>query len=382
MRICYITYADLGFYGAPRIHVSSIAEGLVKLGHKVTIFAPPSSGDFEIEDVEFIPLKKTIPTSIGWGIALKKALKHRIDDFDIFYVRDYLFGDTAFHLANKFDKPSLLELNGILIEEVDSGPRSLKDRIYTKMDWNLSFPKRLQIADKIISVSPDMGKFIERFFRNKDKLVFLPNGVNIKVFKPVENKQALRTEMKLPTDKNIVGIVGSILSYHINSPLLESMELIAKAVPDCVFLIVGGGPAEEHLAEKISESSIEEKIIRLDRVPIETSAKYIACLDVALTWIPRTVAEGGWPMRMSAYAACGVPAVGPDWGSYNVASRAGGLVESKNGEAKAIADNVISLLKNPDKIKQISIKAREWAEKELAWKVIADKTAEIMQGLI
>ncbi len=260
-------------------------------------------------------------------------------------------------------------------------PKLSKEWLITKLDWSYSLKRKLKFADKIIVVSPNLIDELAPKVENQEKFVFLPNGVDLDLFKPADDKANLRHKLDLPERTPVIGVVGSMLSYHIESPIINAIELLVKQFPELICLFVGGGPAEEQIKKKVAKSKATKNIRIIGRVPVEQSAKYIATLDVALAWSTKESAINGWPMRISAYAACGVPTVAPDWGCYQYCKNKGSLLTASDGTAKAIAETTAKILNNPELACKIGKRARTWAEDELSWKEITEKTEKIIMGI-
>jgi len=382
MRIAYVAYIDLSKSGAGPIHIGAIAGGLAKLGHDVTLFVPEWAKPFELNNVEIRWVPHRIPTVMGWSFAAAQKLRKEAGAYDIIYMRDFYSGVQVLKEAARSGIPSLLEVNGSVRAEMLSVPRMSKGRLIAKLDWAYFLERKLELADKVIVVSPNLIEELAPKCGNAEKFVFLPNGVDLNLFTPANDKAALRRELNLPENAMIVGVVGSMLNYHIESPIIRAVEILIERFPDLICLFVGGGPAESRIREKVAASEAAENIRIIGRVPVERSAKYISALDVALAWSTKETAENGWPMRVSAYAACGVPGVAPDWGCYLYCEKKGSLLTATGGNAEAISETVARLLDNPELAGHISRKARNWAENELSWDKITKKTERIMAELI
>lgn len=71
------------------------------------------------------------------------------------------------------------------------------------------------------------------------------NGVDIARFFP-GSKEAGRTQLGIPLDALVMGIVGRFGPFKNHSALLEAFELLAAEVPSLYLLIVGAGGPEEY----------------------------------------------------------------------------------------------------------------------------------------
>ena len=101
-----------------------------------------------------------------------------------------------------------------------------------------------------------------------------------------------------------------------------------------------------------------------------------------MAWSTKETAQGTWPVRLSAYSACGIPIVGPDWGTYLVFERAGALKTAEGGDSKAIAKAIEGIFENPELATELSRAGRKYAVEKLSWKSIVNKTEKILFDLM
>ena len=77
--------------------------------------------------------------------------------------------------------------------------------------------------------------------RYKDKVVVIPNGINIEDYKIPYSKEECRRKLGLPLDKNIVLFVGNLILYKGPNVLIRTIPKIVKKVPNTLFIFVGKG---------------------------------------------------------------------------------------------------------------------------------------------
>jgi len=381
LRIAYFAYADLSKPGAPPIHVDAIAGGLASKGHEVSLIIPDRCGPFEIDSVKTVRLSHKTPTSIGWAGSAGRWLSENANQFDIVYLRDFYSSNAIINNAKRNHLPSVLEINGNVGKERSSGPIPLRYRILAEIELNFYLKKRLKKADKIIVVAPGLIDELAPKAGGREKFELHPNGVDTALFAPSDDKKLLRRELGLSENGPLLGAVGSILPYHVECPLIEAIEELSRDFAGLSFIFVGDGPGREDVEKKIDNSSIKNRIKMIGPVDIEQSAKYIASLDLALAWSTSETAASTWPVRLSAYSACGIPIVGPDWGTYTFFQDAGVLQAAEGGTAIAIAQVASRILRNPEIAEEMSRKGRKLAIEQLSWNSIVDKTELLLSKL-
>lgn len=382
MRIAYFAYTNLNNHGAPRIHVRAIAEGLADRGHEITLIVPAGFGGIEHKNIRTVEIAQRNLISLLWARKASNWLSQNRGNFDAVYLREFYYSTSIVKASNDIKLPIILEINGSLKSEKNVSAEKLKYRLIGDFDWNFFLRRRLKRADKIIAVTPGLVDEYSSLIDDREKFTFLPNGVDINLFAPAMEKHKLREELDLSRFNPLLGAVGSILPYHIESPILTAIEILEKKYPDLGFVFVGGGPGKEALMNKVQNSSFKDKIIFRGPVPIEDSVKYISSLDLALAWSAKSSAIGGWPVRLSAYSACGIPIVGPDWGTYRIFEKAGVLNCAKRGTAENLAKKAKDILENPDIAEEMGLKGRKYAVENLSWESIVNRTEEILFELV
>lgn len=382
MRIAYLAYTDLKRQGAPKIHVSAIVEGLADLGHKITLVVPAGFGGIEHRNVRVVEIAQKPMISILWARKVAKWLYDNAGELDVVYERDFYNSASIARNTVRANIPFVLEMNGSLKAEKSVSSEKSRYKLWNSLDLHFSVKKRLKLADRVICVAPGLIEEYAPMTGDREKFVFHPNGVDTEIFCPVENKDVLREKIELSLFKPLLGAVGSILPYHVDSPVIPAMEILAERYPQIGLVFVGGGPGKENLMAVAKASSVRDKIHFRGPVSTEESAKYIAALDVALAWSTEETAVGTWPVRLSAYSSCGIPIVGPNWGTYLTFESAGVLKASAGANPKSIADAVSEIIENPEIYAEMSRAGRKFAVENLSWKSIVDKTEKLLYGVV
>ncbi|HDR90624.1 MAG TPA: hypothetical protein ENN75_00090, partial [candidate division Zixibacteria bacterium] len=219
MRIAYFAYTNLNNHGAPRIHVRAIAEGLADKGHEITLIVPAGFGGIEHENIRTVEISSRPHHTVFWSMKARTWLAKNRDNFDIVYLRDF-YNSTPIAKASKAAGLRIvIEVNGSLKNEISVSAEKFKYRMIGNIDRYFYLRRRFKIADVIIAVSPGLIDEYAPFAGGREKFSFLPNGVDIDLFAPSAEKEILREELDLSRFKPLLGAVGSILKYHIESPV-------------------------------------------------------------------------------------------------------------------------------------------------------------------
>jgi glycosyltransferase involved in cell wall biosynthesis len=155
------------------------------------------------------------------------------------------------------------------------------------------------------------SKFIEIGIP-KEKIVVIPLGVDLDLFKPVteEEKERIKTKLGLPTDKIIIGSFqkdGVGWSEGLQPKLIKGPDIFVKVVerisreyPVFIFLV---GPARGYVKNELSKRHVPFKHIYL-----KDFRKIAECYNVLDLYLITSRIEGG-PKQILEGMASGIPVV-------------------------------------------------------------------------
>ena len=165
----------------------------------------------------------------------------------------------------------------------------------------------------------------------------LRNGVDLKVFHPPADREALRTRL---------GLRGTTLlsvGYLIERKGHDRVILALKELPDARLLIAGDGPERRRLGEIAQESGVADRVTFLGRLNTTQLVDYYGAADALVLASSRE----GWANVLLESMACGTPVVATRiWGTPEVVAEscAGQLVDNRTPQA--LAHGVRSMLAN------------------------------------
>lgn len=235
----------------------------------------------------------------------------------------YPDGVAAIRLGEYFNKPVVITARGSDINLIATFPRQGK-----------MIQDAASKAAAIITVSAALKENILDMGVDANKVVVLRNGVDINIFRPSEDREACR---------RMLGVSGTVLLSVGNLVELKGHHLVIEAVsmiPDARLVIVGSGPEKEKLINRVSELSLQERVIFIDHVPQDRLYQYYSAADILVLASSRE----GWPNVLLESMACGTPVVATRINGTPEIVRspeAGMLIEERS--AKAIAEGVFSL---------------------------------------
>ena len=238
----------------------------------------------------------------------------------------------------------------------------------------------LSRADLIISPSEyyiDESGFLGKY---RDKIVVIPNGINIKDFDIAYSKKESRKKLGLPFDGNIILFVGTLSLFKGPDVLLKAMPKVIKNIPNAKLVFVGSGPMKEGLEMQSRKLGVERHVKFTGFVEESLKPSYYKAADVFC--LPSTMITESFGIVNLEAMACGVSIV---------ASKIGGIPDvvkdMENGllvppkDSNALADAIIYLLENEDQREKMGKNGRKKVE-DYSWERIAEETEKIYKELI
>lgn len=243
----------------------------------------------------------------GWflyfSIKNKVTEIRKIYEFDVIYSPwVYPDGFASFLIAKKMGVPVII---GVLGSDIN---------IYTRYYLRKLLIKYvLDRCNKVIAVSNALEQRLVEIGVAVEKIVVIPNGVDAELFKPLDQTEC-RKKIGLPLNKKIILYAGNFAQVKGVDILVDAFGELARFRNDILLVLVGDGPLDKMLREKVKMLGIECNVIFAgytthDSVPFYMNACDVFCLPSRYEGCPNVVLEA---------LACGRPVV---------ASRVGGVEE-------------------------------------------------------
>ena len=239
--------------------------------------------------------------------------------------------------------------------------------------------KVLSYADVIISPSEfyiNESRFLGKY---RNKIVVIPNGINIEDFDIPYSKEECRGKLGLPIDKNIILFVGNLIPYKGPNVLVRAMQIIAKEVPDAELVFVGSGGMRYDLEELSKRRGVDKYVKFAGFVEESLKPLYYKAADVFV--LPSTMNTEVFPLVLLEASASGLPMVVSDLDTFKCIIEDGynGIVTKRRDE-NSLADAIIYLLTNEDIRKKMGKNARKKVE-DYSWERIAEETEKVYEDV-
>lgn len=218
----------------------------------------------------------------------------------------------------------------------------------------------VRLADCVVANS----SVVAQGFNGMGRVVQVHNAVDLSQFdqRAMERRDAVRAELAIPSGAPVVGIVGSVQAVKGHYLLVAAARHVVEAVPEVVFLVVGGGAPPGYarswkgrLKRSLRRPLDEEERMRrmVERHGLASHFRFagyrhdiaaaIAAMDVLA--FPSLAAEGfGRPLIEAM--AMSRPVVASDIGPSREILGEGTGVCVPPGDAKALAAALIEYLRD------------------------------------
>lgn len=224
-------------------------------------------------------------------------------------------------------------------------------------------------ADAVTTICEGLRQDILGRGVSSSKVTVIPNAVNIEKFRfGGQADDKLKTELGL-TGKSVLGFIGSFYAYEGLPLLLEALPLIHRDNADVKLLLVGGGPQDNLLRQRVKQLSLDDHVVFTGRVPHQVVQRYYDLVDVFV--YPRLA------MRLTDIVTPLKPLEAMALGRLVVASDVGGhkelIHDGENGclfradDVTDLSRVVVDLLNNRAQWDEQRGRGRQFVETERNW---------------
>lgn len=217
-----------------------------------------------------------------------------------------------------------------------------------------------------------------------DKMTIIPNSVDVTRFPLARAKdQALAARFGLGASP-VIGFFGSYYDYEGLDILLSALPDVLQQRPDIRVLLVGGGPMEDALLKLASDLGIERSITFVGRVKFDEIDRYYDLIDLFVyPRRKRRLTDLVTPLKPLEAMAKGRVVLASDCGGHRELIQHGetGLL-FKADDSGALARSMLEALATPERWAEMSMKGREYVERERTWKASVARYAPVYEKLL
>ncbi|MDP9317104.1 MAG: glycosyltransferase family 4 protein [Chloroflexota bacterium] len=238
------------------------------------------------------------------------------------------------------------------------------------------------LPDAVITSSYNAATLLHREWNfPRDRLYTVTDSVNTERFHPFDGspaweaeRQRLRQELGIPPDRRIVAYIGLLAPYQGTNKLLEAAQQVIAARPDVHFLIMGYPDVLSYRA--LAQSlGVDSHVTLPGRILYKDLHAYLALGDVAVA--PKMSATEG-AGKITNYMAMGLPVVTFDTPvSREMLGDSG--VYARLGDSASLAQELIGLLDDPRRARELGQQGRNKAVAEHSWELGGQQIAAIYE---
>ncbi len=224
----------------------------------------------------------------------------------------------------------------------------------------------LRRAESVVVLSDFMRAEAVALGADADRIGVLPGGIDVDRFspgEPVEHPFAKEHGPLLFTARRFVPRTGV-------TELVEAFAEIVRDVPGARMALAGSGPLEAEIRARVETLGLAGHVRMLGRVSDDDLVGWYRAADLVV--MPTQELEG-FGLTSAEAMACGTPVVGtPAGANPEVLNRLDRSLVTRDPSPPAIAEAVTGLLREPDRIRELSARARGSVSPAFSWGSIAD----------
>ncbi len=378
---------------------------LVKRGHEVYIFASDINlalrkhmklepgqlwREEEIEGVRFIWVDAALYEKNDWRRAwnmLSFSWNVRRAAKQVRSKPDVIIGSSphpfaalaAGHLAKGCQSRFLLELRDLWPQAlIDMGGMSEGGLAATGLR---SIEKQLyRDAEKIIILASGSRDYLVNLGVSRDKIVYIPNGVHLRNFKPIGQGRDKQRE-QFGFNGFTVAYTGAHGPANALQTITAAAEILQKKRSDIQFVLVGDGPSKHSLVTD-AEARHLANMRFLDPVPKDVIPQLLFAADAAIITL-RSVDAFSYaisPNKLFDYMAAGKPVI------CAVPGDVGRLVDQKNAGLTVRPEDPVALAEAAERLRHMSDeerlafgqRGRDLVMREFSREVLVNRLVDIL----
>ncbi|MDD4169101.1 MAG: DUF1957 domain-containing protein [Desulfotomaculaceae bacterium] len=363
-------------------HVYDLSRYLARIGWEVHVITNETGDTPHTEIVEGVHihrvqvLKPDGEEFLHWVFQLNLMMIDCVQllvdsglDFDLVHAHDWLVGDAARALKQRYGWPLVGTIHATEHGRNQGIHTDIQRNIHSQ-EWRLTYESK-----RVIVCSTYMKREVTEIFQlPAEKVDIIPNGVDVESLHMQTAGPGQRSRRPYATDnEQIILFFGRLVREKGVRTLIEAMPVILGACPDAKLIIIGKGPALPELERQSAYLGLGDKVLFTGYI---TDEERNHLLGLAAVSVFPSLYEPFGIVALEAMAA-GNPIVVSDVGGLGDIVRHGhnGL-KMYPGDVASLSSQVIEILKNKDLARALA----DTASKEIGrfdWCHIAGQTIEV-----
>jgi len=364
-------------------HVYDLSRALAQKGVEVHVVTCDFPGAPEYEEIDGVHVLRVdsytspSPDFATWvylmNVNMEKesaAIIRRLDGkINLIHAHDWLVANSAIGLKHIFRVPLVATIHSTEIGR-RNGLHTNYERMIHQTEARLTHE-----AWKVIGCSQYMVSHVGwAFGLPKDKIIMIPNGVDVNAFSKKFDRDKIRSKYASPSEK-IVLFVGRLVHEKGIHVLMGAMPKVLARV-NAKFVIVGNGYMKDLLIGQVNRMRLAHKAYFTGFIDDQTLKLLYSCADVCV--VPSLYEPFGI-VALEAMAAH-VPVVASDIGGLSEIiqhDKTGVKVFPNNSDS--LAWGITRILVDQDYADWVKTNAYNEVLKEYTWRKIGEKMTSLYQ---
>jgi len=260
---------------------------------------------------------------------------------------------------------------------------------YSIFQYILMLPILLRLVDKIIVQNKyEYNRLIHQYRINPNKIIWIPNGINIELFKPLpeDERKKIKEELGFNKDEFIILYVGRIMK---GKGILKLPEIIEKLInkynlEKIKFFIIGDGDDKEKLIKMLRKRKLLNYVKFSEGVitDLYQLVSYYNVGNILIHLNTNTKFEGSPNVILEAQA-CGLPVIG-----FNIPGVQDSIIDGKTGflikrkDYEDYVKKIYVLYSNKKLYEEMRVNARNYIKNNFNIEDIVRKYIEIYRSVV
>ncbi|MCM1991566.1 glycosyltransferase family 4 protein [Oceanirhabdus seepicola] len=326
----------------------------------------------------YTPLKEYTNTYARRLVSIAKEENVNI----IHAASNYVIGLAGLRCAEKMRRPFVYEIRGLWhITRLVIMPEYKNSE-----DYMLS--ERMEIfvakkANKVITISEALKKWLVKRGVDEGKIVVIPNGVDSEKIVPLKKNHILKGKYVKEEDF-IIGYIGSVTKLEGLQNILRTLNILQReGYEDIKLMIVGEGNYCDNLRKLTQELGIHNQVIFAGKIPHHKINDYYSIFDICVfAREDKEVCRIVPPLKIQEAMACGKPII-----VSNLEALKETVVHGLNGlifdnSIEDLYKKIMRLYSNEELREDIGQKARMWIKENRDWNMLINNIKKIYDELL
>jgi glycosyltransferase involved in cell wall biosynthesis len=250
-------------------------------------------------------------------------------------------------------------------------------RVYYKIISTIEEFSLAQLSKKTVftGVGQPVCEELGNMGIEKERITYIPNGVDVQLFKPVPDKTVLRTKIGIPEDDIVILSVGQLSVVKQPETLIKIFSILENKLKNLTLCVAGKGELTDFSHNLVKKMGLR-KIKFLGHIELKDLPALYTCADYYII----TSKYEGLPLTLLEAMASGLPCIASDISQFSIVREANCGINIDFNNIEKAGTNIMNYL-NGDHSDH-GFNARDYAIKRLDWAVIAERYLDIFKVLL